>query len=98
LESNNIDINNQMDQDNALAKKDLEEYKKVQMKIDFLLNKNQNNIMNSNNMKEGMLNMEDIDAMVSDSDLNVLKNNYQYIFWSILALGAIIVTINILKK
>ena len=47
---------------------------------------------------ESMLNMEDIDAMVSDSDLNVLKNNYQYILWSIVALTAIIITINTLKK
>jgi hypothetical protein len=47
---------------------------------------------------EGLLNMSDIDAMATDSDLNVLKNNYQYIFWTIVAIAAVTITINILKK
>lgn len=100
LETNNIDINNQMDQDHRTIQKDLIEYKKIQAQIVSILDKNKTNknLMNNYSMKEGMLGMNDINTMVSDSDLNVLKNNYQYIFWSILALGAIIITINTLKK
>jgi hypothetical protein len=103
LETNNININNQMDQDHTTIQKDLIEYKKIKAEIGSILNKNpivktNKNLMNNYSMKEGMLGMNDINTMVSDSDLNVLKNNYQYIFWSILALGAIIITINTLKK
>ena len=47
---------------------------------------------------EGMLNMKDLEAMVSDSDLVVLQQNSQYIFWSLLALGILVITVNTLKK
>jgi hypothetical protein len=49
-------------------------------------------------MVEGMLNMQDLNAMLSDSDLVVLQNNYQYILWSILAIGIVGITIKTLKK
>jgi hypothetical protein len=48
-------------------------------------------------MTEGLLNMDDINAMTTDSDLNVLKNNYRYLFWTILAISAVIITINVIK-
>ena len=35
--------------------------------------------------------------ILSDSDINVLKENYNYLFWSILAAGTVIVSINIMK-
>jgi len=39
-----------------------------------------------------------INGIVHDSDINVLKENYNYLFWSILAVGTVLVTINITKK
>lgn len=65
--------------------------------------KNINNKIQSNNI-EGMttmnkkLSLNDINGMLSDSDLIVLQENYSYIFWSILAVGVLIVTINTMKK
>ena len=38
------------------------------------------------------------DGIVRDSDINVLKENYNYYFWSILAVGTVLVTMNITKK
>jgi len=52
----------------------------------------------TNNMLEPMLNMTDLDAMLTDTDLLVLQNNYQYIMWSIVAVGLISVTINTIKR
>ena len=105
LGNNTNNINNQIDTDYSNMKQNLNEYKNIKGKINTLLNpnsldkQNENKINNNiNSLMEGMLNMQDIDAMVSDSDLNVLKNNYQYILWSIIALTAIIITINTLKK
>ena len=39
-----------------------------------------------------------ITGIVNDSDINVLKENYNYYFWSILAVGTVLVTMNITKK
>ena len=36
-------------------------------------------------------------GIVKDSDINVLKENYNYYFWSILAVGTVLVTMNITK-
>jgi hypothetical protein len=36
--------------------------------------------------------------MLSDSDITVLKHNYDYLFWSILATGTVLLSMNILKK
>jgi hypothetical protein len=33
-----------------------------------------------------------------DSDINVLKQNYNYLFWSVLAAGSLIVTMNVVKN
>jgi hypothetical protein len=54
----------------------------------------------SNNTIEGMknLNMNDINGMLSNTDLTVLQNNYSYIFWSILAVGVLTVTVTTMKK
>jgi SMC interacting uncharacterized protein involved in chromosome segregation len=48
--------------------------------------------------KEGMLTMNDIQAMNRDSKLIVNQENYNYIIWSLLALGAITLTIGRLNK
>ena len=44
---------------------------------------------------EGMTNMMTLNSMLSDADLRLLEENYGYIFWSILAVGVISTTINI---
>jgi hypothetical protein len=86
---------------------DFKSYYEVKNKINKLTeqkttNQDKQNIekINSNNMLvlEPMLNMNDLNAMMSDSDLVVLQNNYQYILWSIIAVGVIITTINTIKK
>ena len=74
-------------------KKDLENYKQTNLKIKQEKNLPSNNI-------EGMqnLDMNDLNSMLSDSDLRVLQENYSYIMWSILALGLLTVAINTMKK
>jgi hypothetical protein len=77
-------------------KKDLEKYKTINLKIRQELE------IQSNNNIEGMtnfkLNMNDINGMLSDTDLRVLQGNYSYIMWSILAVGILTITINTMKK
>jgi hypothetical protein len=41
--------------------------------------------------------MNDINGMLNNSDLRVIKENYQYILWSIVAVGAVAVTIKLMK-
>jgi hypothetical protein len=50
-----------------------------------------------NSNVEGMTNM-DLDGMVTDTDLRVLQENYNYILWSILAVGIVTITVNVMKK
>jgi hypothetical protein len=38
------------------------------------------------------------DNIVHESDLIVLKENYNYYFWSILAVGTVLVTMNVSKN
>jgi hypothetical protein len=53
------------------------------------INSTNNKIVNFNTNAENMLN---------DSDITVLKHNYDYLFWSILATGTVLLSMNILKK
>jgi hypothetical protein len=39
-----------------------------------------------------------IDNILKDSDIVVLQKNYDYLFWSILAAGSVLVAMNIVKK
>jgi hypothetical protein len=39
-----------------------------------------------------------IDAILNDSDIVVLQKNYDYLFWTILAAGTVLVAINLIKK
>ena len=101
LSTNNTIANNTMTSEKEKMNDNLKMYYEVQKKMKFILDKNskikKDNIKN-NNMVEGMVNMQDLNAMLSDSDLVVLQNNYQYILWSILAIGIVGVTIKTLKK
>jgi hypothetical protein len=107
LTTNNTNINNSMDKGEKTINNDFKQYYQVKENINRLLEKTTNktykknsNKINNNNMLvvESMLNMNDLNAMMSDSDLVVLQNNYQYILWSIVAIGVITTTINIIKK
>ena len=53
------------------------------------INKTNNKIYKFDNNYKNILN---------DSDINVLKENYNYLFWSILATGTIAISINMFKK
>jgi hypothetical protein len=39
-----------------------------------------------------------MNRILDDSDIVVLQKNYDYLFWSILAVGAVIISMNIVKK
>jgi hypothetical protein len=66
-------------------------------------NNSQSNNLQSNNI-EGMQNLSnsldfnDLNGLLTDSDLRVLQENYSYIMWSILAVGLLTITINTMKK
>jgi len=49
-------------------------------------------------IEENMQNMNDLNGMLTDTDLRVLQENYYYIAWSILAVGILTVTINTMRK
>ena len=85
-------------------KKNLEKYKTINMKI-----RKEKNLQSNNNVEgmqnyiaskkiEGLRNMNDLNGMLSDTDLRVLQENYSYILWSILAVGLLTITINTMKK
>ena len=109
LRSSNININNRMDSGAKTMNKDFKSYYQVKQNINQLLEKRTNktdkkniqkinNFNNNDNILEPMLNMNDLNGMLNDSDLVVLQNNYQYIMWSILAVGLVTVTINTMKN
>jgi rRNA maturation endonuclease Nob1 len=87
--------------------KNINMYKRNDNKIKAELNLPLNNNFKSKPSKEGMKNidtnqknitMNDINSMLSDTDIRVLQENYSYIFWSVLAIGLLTVTINQIKK
>jgi hypothetical protein len=39
-----------------------------------------------------------VENMLKDSDIVVLQKNYNYLFWSILAVGTVLISMNIAKK
>jgi len=57
-----------------------------------------NEYKNNNNKINNFGSNIDMDGIVNDSDINVLKENYNYYFWSILAVGAVLVSMNIVKN
>jgi hypothetical protein len=44
------------------------------------------------------INMIDIDSMLNDTDIRVLQENYSYVFWSILAVGLLTITVSKMNK
>jgi hypothetical protein len=57
-------------------------------------------IYNKSKKKIKSLAVEDVSmtGILQDSDINVLKDNYNYIFWTILAMGLILVALSVSKK
>ena len=53
--------------------------------------------LKKNNKQIKILN-KNMNNIVNDSDIVVLQKNYDYLFWSILAAGTVLITINIAKK
>ena len=91
----NMDINN-----DELKKKILL-YKRITMDKNKTLNPmplNSNSNSNSNR-KEGMqnLNINDVNGMLADTDIIILQENYSYVLWSVLAVGLLTVTINMMS-
>jgi hypothetical protein len=72
-------------------KKDIQKYKLTNQKINYELS-------NMEGMSNMNMNMNDLNGMLSDSDIRILQANYSYIMWSILAIGILTITINTIKK
>ena len=54
--------------------------------------------VNGYNIQGGFdINMNDVNSMLSDSDITILQSNYSYIMWSVLAVGLLSVTVNTVK-
>lgn len=111
LNTKNNNIYNTMSKNSGQFNKNVDQYKQNDNKIKSELNlpgKFQPNNNTNVNKREGMrtidpasekmLTMNDLNNMLSDTDLRVLQENYSYIFWSILAVGLLTVTINQIKK
>ena len=69
------------------------------------INSQLNNLTGNNNgiISEGMSNlnepnMNDVNKMQEDSELIVISEHYEYIMWTLLALGVLTITIKTLKK
>jgi hypothetical protein len=77
-----------MDVNDANLKKQILMYKSIAMGTN-----------NQQSIKEGMrgLDMSDIDGMLEDTDIRILQENYGYIFWSVLAVGLLTITVNLIK-
>jgi hypothetical protein len=82
VESLNSQLNNQMGIDKTVLDQTLQKYQKLGEQY------TQYKLVDSAN----------INGILSDSDIVVLQENYQYLFWSILAIAIVIITINVFKK
>jgi len=68
------------------------------MNFKSILIKIYSNLNLYNNFNKEKLNIIGIDAMLKDSDLKLLKENYEYVFYSILALITLTLTIKTFNK
>jgi hypothetical protein len=106
MEQNSVQFNKNVDMYKANDNKI-----KSELNLPGKFQTNNNNNKNTNlNKKEGMrsidpsanstkmLTMNDVNSMLSDTDIRVLQENYSYIFWSILAVGLLTITVNQIKK
>jgi hypothetical protein len=56
------------------------------------------NKINNNNSQIKGVNSNVIENILKDSDIIVLQKNYNYLFWSILAVSTVLISMNIAKK
>jgi hypothetical protein len=82
LESLNLNLNNQMGIDKTVLDANLKQYQELSKKYNQYKKSDATNI----------------NGIVSDSDIVVLQENYSYLFWSILAIAVVVITINAIKK
>jgi len=82
LESLNLSMNNQMGIDKSVLDDNLKKYK--------VLSKQYNQYKD--------IDASNINGILSDSNIVVLQENYSYLFWSILAIAIVVVTIHTIKK
>jgi hypothetical protein len=57
--------------------------------------------LNNTNSKSNLIDGEtsgNIQNILKDSDIVVLQKNYNYLFWSILAAGTVLVSMSVVKK
>ena len=105
MEQNSVQFNKNVDMYKANDNKI-----KSELNLPGKFQTNNNSNTNNNNKREGMrsidssansnktLTMNDVNSMLSDTDIRVLQENYSYIFWSILAVGLLTITLNQIKK
>jgi uncharacterized protein YPO0396 len=91
LQERDKQIHEQLGMNSVQFNKNLAMYKNINEKI---------NETKYNDNIEGMQNidMSDLDGMVADTDIRVLQENYNYILWSILAVGIVTITVNTINK
>jgi len=78
LQNENSTINNKMVTDQKQMNDNLITYQKINNEL--------------KNYK--VVSYQNINGMLNDTDTIVLQENYQYIFWSVLAIGLVIITMN----
>lgn len=89
--TNDNKIYEKMNMNSSQFSEDIKNYRNVKFGI---FKYNQGNMV----VSEGFSTMNDLNGMLSDSDLKVLQGNYRYILWSILAVGIVTVTVKAINK
>lgn len=82
MQSLNSNLNNQMSTDKNMLEQNLTKYRSLSKQY------NEYNTVEVTN----------INGILSDSDITVLQENYSYLFWSILAVAVVVITINAIRK
>ena len=77
-----IQLNNEMDQTTAELVQNMDKYKKI----------------NQDFAKQSTVYAVNISGILSETDQQVLQQNYNYMFWSVLAIGIIIIIMNMKKR
>jgi hypothetical protein len=74
------------------------ELDKTNSQINKLNSKSDNEIQKESFKNYGYTTNNNINKILLDSDIAVLQKNYEYLLWSILAAGSVIITMNISKN
>ena len=82
LASSSTQLNAEMDKTSADLLKNMDKYKKI----------------NEDFSKQSGTYAVNINGILSETDQQVLQQNYNYMFWSILAIGIIIIIMNMKKR